>query len=246
MILFGLDGLPEVEPGFDLAALILDGIDRTGRRLERGDVVAVCQKVVSKAEGRLVRLDEVEPGAEACAVAARGGLDAREVEVILSESQRVVRMRGTVLIAETRHGFVCANAGVDRSNAPPGTLCLLPGDPDASARRLAARLGDAGACVGVVITDTWGRPFRLGAVNVAIGVAGIPALVDYRGTRDAAGRVLRSTTIALADEIAASAGLLMGKVRRTPVVVVRGCPLPDALPSVGKDLLREAGEDLFR
>ncbi len=247
MILFGLEGLPEVTPGFDLGGRILAELDRTGRRLEAGDVVAVCQKVVSKAEGRLARLEEVTPGAEARALAQEGE-DAREVEVVLSETRRMARIRGSVRIAETRHGFVCANAGVDRSNAPPGTLCLLPEDPDASARRLAERFRSAvrGASVGVAITDTWGRPFRLGAVNVAIGVAGMPALSELSGARDPAGRRLRSTTLALADEVAAAAGLLMGKLRRVPVVVVRGCPLPDAPPGCGRDLLRDAALDLFR
>jgi len=245
MTFFALGGLPEVTPGDDLAARILDDLARGGRHLADDDVVLICQKVVSKAEGRLVLLDRVEPGPEALS-AAGPDEDPREVEVVLAESRRMVRVRGAVRIAETRHGFVCANAGVDRSNAPPGTLCLLPEDPDASARRLRERFREAGARVGVVITDTWGRPFRLGAVNTAIGVAGIPALVDYRGQLDAAGRTLRSTTIAFADEIAAAAGLLMGKLRRAPVVVARGCPLPEAPEGTGRTLLRDPGEDLFR
>ncbi len=245
MTFFTLGGLPEVMPGDDLAALILDDLARDGRHLADDDVVVVCQKVVSKAEGRLVLLDRVEPGPEALS-AADPDEDPREVEVVFAESRQMVRVRGSVRIAETRHGFVCANAGVDRSNAPPGTLCLLPEDPDASARRLRERFREAGARVGVVITDTWGRPFRLGAVNTAIGVAGIPALVDYRGQLDAAGRMLRSTTVAFADEIAAATGLLMGKLRRAPVVVARGCPLPDAPGGTGRSLLRDPGEDLFR
>ncbi len=243
MILEGVEGLPEVEPGCDLPGLVLGTLDR---RLEPGDVVVICQKAVSKAEGRIVRLDDVRPGDEARDLARRSGADPREIEVVFGESARMVRARGDVLIAETAHGFVCANAGVDRSNAPPGTLCLLPLDPDASARRIAARFRAAGQPVGVVVTDTWGRPFRLGAVDVAIGVAGLPALLDYRGRRDAAGRELRSTAVAVADAIAAAAGLLMGKLRRVPVVVARGCPLPDTPAGSARDLLRDRRKDLFR
>ena len=244
MTLFGLDGLPEVVPGDDLVALILRDLDRAGKRLKAGDVVVICQKVVSKAEGRLVRLDEITPGEEA--LEAAGDRDPRELEVVRAESRRIVRNRGAVLISETRHGFICANAGVDHSNAPAGMLCLLPEDPDASARRLVEGFRAAGTPVGVVVTDTWGRPFRLGAVNVAIGVAGIPVLHDHRGQQDPAGRTLRTTTVAVADEIAAAAGLVMGKLRRTPVVVIRGCPLPDAPAESGRELLRDPGEDLFR
>lgn len=241
--LFGVEGLPEIRPGDDLAHLIEDRLTARSVRLAPGDVLVVAQKVVSKAANRLVPLDGIEPAPIVRAWSLARGRDPREVHAVLAEARRVVRVAGPVLITETRHGFVCANSGVDRSNAAPGTLCLLPEDPDHSALELVARLG-AGA--GVIISDTWGRPFRLGAVGVAIGIAGAPALLDHRGGRDPAGRTLRTSMTAVADEVAAAAGLVMGKLRRIPAVIVRGLPPLEGNPGTGAALLRDRGEDLFR
>ncbi len=214
-------GLPEIRAGDDLAALILE---RTS--LEDGDVVVVAQKAVSKAEGRVVRIDELEASAKAVELAG-DERDPREVEAVLREAKRIVRERGPLVIAETRHGFVCASAGVDHSNAPePGTLVLLPLDPDASASAIRDGIrAHSGRTVGVVVTDSFGRPFRQGTTDVAIGIAGIPALLDLRGTTDRVGYVLRSTRIAIADEIAAAADLARGKAEGVPVVVLRGLAL---------------------
>jgi len=225
----GLPGLPEVLPGDDVAAHILAALRATRLELLDGDVVVVTQKVVSKAEDRLVRED---PDGKAAWVAR--------------ETRRVVARRDDLVIAETHHGFVCANAGVDASNVPQGMLSLLPVDPDASAERIRAALADAtGADVGVVVTDTFGRPWRRGLVNVAIGCAGLPSIVDLRGTKDARGRVLEVTLVALADEIAAASGLVMGKADGVPVAVVRGLTVEGA-PSPARDLVRPPDEDLFR
>jgi len=239
-------GIPEVRRGDDLAALIAGAVAREGRRIEAGDVVVVAQKVVSKAEGATVKLDEVTPSAAAQAWADANGKDARVVEAVLRESRRIVRMEHGVLIAETRHGFVCANAGVDASNVPAGFVTLLPVDPDASAERLRAALSAAFGCpVAVVVSDTFGRPWREGVVNVAIGVAGLRPLLDYRGTTDAHGRPLTSTVIAVADELAAAAELVTRKSACTPVAIVRG-----AAEWIGEGtaqmLVREAARDLFR
>ena len=248
LTLRGLEGLPEVQSGDDLARLLLDGMLHTGAEPADGDVVVVCHKVVSKAEGRLVELKRLRPTKIARAWAAEYGRDPREVQAVLGEARDMVRVQRGVLVTETRHGFVCANSGVDRSNVPEGQVCLLPEDPDASARTLAERLSEAtDTQLGVVITDTWGRPFRLGAVNVAIGIAGLPALHDYRGQADSAGQTLQSSTLAVADELAGAAGLVMGKVRRIPAVLVQGLPShPEAEPGTGASLLRSRGEDIFR
>lgn len=240
--LIGVDGLPEVNPGDDLAELIAARI-----RLVAGDVVVVAQKVVSKSEGRMRRLGDVVASDEAVRLTRDliAQPDPRFVQVVLDESVRVLRT-ARVLITETRQGYVCANSGVDHSNIPGSdVVTLLPEDPDASAARLCDRLRKiSGVEVGVIVSDTFGRPWRLGIVNVALGVAGLPALVDYRGRPDDAGKVLRATVLAVADEVAASAGLVMGKTRRTPVVVVRGLKLEGS--GRGKDLIRPAAEDLFR
>lgn len=212
-----VEGLPEIREGDDLGELIAARAE-----LEDADVIVVSQKVVSKAEGRVVRLEDIEPSAQAIDLA--GGHDPRQLEVILREAVRIVRSRPPLVIAETRHGFVCASAGVDASNAPePGTLVLLPLDPDASASRIRGRLGElTGRDVGVVVSDSFGRPFRTGIVDVAIGVAGIAPLADLRGHVDAAGHELRTTVIAVADEIASAAELVMGKLAGVPAAVVRG------------------------
>ena len=223
--LTALDGIPEIKPGDDLGELIAAALAAAGIGLEAGDGLVVTQKVVSKAEGRVVALATVTPRAEAQEWAARWGKDARQVELVLRESAAVLRMApGGLIISRTHHGFVCANAGVDLSNVGGGDVAtLLPLDPDASARGLRQRLGElAGVPPAVVISDSFGRPWRNGIVNVAIGCAGLEPLVDLRGTQDADGRVMHSTVIAVADELASAADLAGGKVARRPVVLVRG------------------------
>jgi len=240
--LLAVEGLPEINLGDDLADLI-----GSRTNLMAGDVIVVAQKVVSKAEGRTRNLAEVTAGDEAIRLAPHliADPDPRFVQVVLDESVRVLRTE-RVLITETRHGYVCANSGVDHSNIPGSdVVTLLPIDPDASAERLRTRLGEVtGAQVGVIVSDTFGRPWRLGIVNVALGVAGIPALIDMRGRIDDAGRELHATVLAVADEVAAAAGLVMGKTRRTPVVIVRGLELEGK--GSGGELIRPAAEDLFR
>ncbi|HEX5450020.1 MAG TPA: coenzyme F420-0:L-glutamate ligase [Gaiellaceae bacterium] len=233
-------GLPEIREGDDLATMIVERI-----ALESGDVVVVAQKAVSKAEGRVVRLDDIEASDKARELAG-DERDPRQIEAILLESKRVIRERGALVIAETRHGFICASAGVDHSNAPEeGMLVLLPIDPDASARALRGRLRDvAGVTVGVVVTDSFGRPFRQGTTDVAIGVAGIPALLDLRGTTDRIGYVLRSSRVAIADEIAAAADLSRGKAEGVPVVVLRGLALEG--DGTAQDIVIAPEQDLFR
>jgi coenzyme F420-0:L-glutamate ligase/coenzyme F420-1:gamma-L-glutamate ligase len=217
--LIPLEGIPEVRPGDDLGALIAAAVSASGIALEDGDVLVVTQKVVSKAEGRVVELGSVQPSDFAVDWAARWEKDARQVELVLRESAAIVRMgTGGLIISRTRHGFVCANAGVDVSNVGAGDVAtLLPVDPDASAAALRGRLGTP-----VVISDSFGRPWRNGIVNVAIGVAGLEGLVDLRGQPDTAGRTMRATVIAVADELASAADLAGGKVGERPVVVVRG------------------------
>ena len=240
--LIGVEGLPEVRPGDDLGQLI-----SSRAKFEPGDVIVVAQKVVSKSEGRIVSLQTVTASSEAVRIAADlvAGPDARMVQVILDESVRILRSQ-RVLITETRHGFVCANGGVDHSNVP-GTdeVTLLPEDPDASADRLRSRLREmTGVDVGVIVSDTFGRPWRLGIVNVALGVAGLPALLDLRGSLDDAGKPLHATVLAIADDVAAAAGIVMGKTARMPAVIVRGLRLEGS--GSGRDLVRPAAEDLFR
>ena len=241
-----LGGLPEVRPGDDLAALIADA---ARGRAGDGDVVVVAHKVVSKAEGRMRALDEVQPGAPARELAAEHDKEPRHVQVVLDEAAQVLRAARGVLICVTRHGFVCANAGVDASNAPPGHVVLLPVDPDASARALRARLLELlGACVGVVITDSFGRAWRHGQAEVAIGCAGIRPLDDWRGRADAGGRPLKATWIAVADQAAGAADLARAKDSREPVVVVRGLArhvIDEDGPGAAA-LVRPEAEDLFR
>jgi len=223
--LTAVDGIPEIKPGDDLAGIIEAALAATGIGLKAEDVLVVTQKVVSKAEGRVVDLVSVTPRPEAVAWAAQWGKDARQVELVLQESVDVLRMApGGLIISRTRHGFVCANAGVDLSNVGGGDVAtLLPVDSDASARALRDRLGElAGARPAVVISDSFGRPWRNGIVNVAIGSAGLEPLLDLRGTPDAQGRVMHSTVVAVADELASAADLEGGKVAQRPVVVVRG------------------------
>ena len=241
-----LQGIPEVEPGSDLAALHLAAAERTGTRLVDG-ILVVCQKIVSKAEGRLVKLRDVEPTEEARRIALEHQKDPRHIEVVLRETRRIVRRGHGVLICETHHGFVCANAGVDLSNTPEDELViLLPADPDASARNLRDELTALGAGpLAVIITDTFGRPWREGLVDTAIGSAGIAPIEDLRGQADRRGRELVMTTLASVDALAAGAGLLMGKATGTPSVWVTGIPLIGD-GSIAEDVVREPSTDLFR
>jgi coenzyme F420-0:L-glutamate ligase/coenzyme F420-1:gamma-L-glutamate ligase len=234
-------GVPEVREGDDVAALIAASAE-----LEDGDVVVVAHKVVSKAEGRVVRVAELEPSQLARRIAETDGRDARQVEAVLRETARIVRMRPPLVIAETRHGFVCASGGVDASNAPePGSLVLLPDDPDASAERIRVGLGErTGREVGVIVSDSFGRAWRQGTTDVAIGAAGMRVLLDLEGQRDAAGYELHATTIAVADEIAGAAELVMGKLDRVPAAIVRG--LDVAGSGAARDLVMPAERDLFR
>jgi coenzyme F420-0:L-glutamate ligase/coenzyme F420-1:gamma-L-glutamate ligase len=242
-----IEGLPEVEPGFDLGSALARATE-----LADGDVVAISQKVVSKAEGRLVELDSVRPGPKAVELAGELDRDPRVVEVILAESASVVRTdreRG-ILITETRHGFICANSGIDSSNAPDeGVLVLLPEDPDRSARAIRAAIFErAGTRPAIVISDSFGRAWRLGQVEVAIGCAGLDPLDDWRGKADSSGRELTATEIGIADEIASAADLVRNKTSRTPAVRIRGLDrfvrLDDGPGCAGQ--IRPAGEDLFR
>jgi len=240
-------GLPEVRPRDDLVGLLASALATAGERLRDDDVLIVAQKVVSKSEGRVVHLPDVVPGPRALEMARESGKDPRQLEVVLSETKEIVRWERGVLISETRHGFVCANAGVDRSNAgAPDTVVLLPVDPDASAARIRGEIADRmGATVAVVITDTFGRAWREGHTNVAIGIAGLPALKRYIGQRDPEGYELRVTEIAVADEIAGAAELVMGKLDRCPVAIVRGLALEDS-DETAREYVRPAARDLFR
>jgi len=231
--------MPEVREGEDLAELVAAKVE-----LEDDDIVVLAQKVVSKAEGRVVRLDDIEPSPRALELA--GDLDPRRVEAILRESVEIVRVRPPLLIAETRHGFICASAGVDSSNAPEqGMLVLLPDDPDASAARIRDRLRElTGRTVGVLITDSFGRPWRQGTTDVAIGAAGLPVVLDLRGRRDRVGYELHGTMIAVADEIAGAAELVMGKTDGVPGAVVRGLRLRG--DGKARDIAMPAERDLFR
>ncbi len=242
----GLGGLPEVKPGDDIVALVLAAAERQGTPLEAGDVLIVTQKIVSKAEGRVVALTDVEPGVEARTLAEETGKDPRLVELILRESRRIVRKAGPVLITETRHGFVCANAGVDASNVGQGLVALLPEDPDRSAAEIRSVVRErSGLDVAVVISDTFGRPWREGHTNVAVGVAGMAPFWDYVGQRDPHGQELRVSTLAVADELAGAAELVMGKLSEVPVAIVRGYDYPKG-SGTARDMVRAPERDLFR
>jgi coenzyme F420-0:L-glutamate ligase / coenzyme F420-1:gamma-L-glutamate ligase len=242
----GVTGIGEVGRGDDLARLIVEAAARQSTPIRPGDLLVIGQKVVSKAEGRVVKLSEIEATPIAVAMAAGLAKDPRLVEVILRESRRVVRMDKGVLVTETHHGWVCANAGVDQSNVDSDSVALLPEDSDRSARGLRERvLALTGADVFVIITDTFGRPWREGLTNVAIGVAGFAPLLSYLGERDPAGRPLQATVLALADELAGAAEPVMGKLDRIPVAIVRGLTLK-ASEEGAKPLLRDPARDLFR
>ncbi len=253
IVILPLTGMPPVRPGDDLAALIGAAIEEARVGLKPGDALVVCQKVVSKAEGRVVALADVEPSPFARRWAETHGKDPRLVELVLRESTRIVRMDGGNLIVETGPGWVCANAGIDQSNAvADDTVTLLPLDPDTSAERLRAALrARFQVDLAVLITDTFGRPWREGQVEFALGVAGMAPLEDLRGTRDLVGHELGATVIGIADEIACAAGLVMRKAAGVPAVLVRGCALPaeESGPDAkrgGKSVIRRRENDLFR
>jgi coenzyme F420-0:L-glutamate ligase / coenzyme F420-1:gamma-L-glutamate ligase len=247
--LFVVPGLPEIRKGQNLARTIAQAARRADIEWQDSDVVVVAQKIVSKSEGRTMRLSRVRPSVRACDLAKSLQKDPRLVELVLRESRRILRSE-RVLIVETHHGFVCANAGIDHSNVPGSdSVTLLPKNPDASAGRLAAALRKlTSRRVAVIVSDTFGRPWRLGLVNVAIGAAGISALVDQRGRRDRGGKVLQATIVAVADELAAAAGLLMQKSSGTPVVVIRGYRYRSIQSAAvnAASIIRPAKEDLFR
>jgi len=242
----GIEGLPEIHVGDDLARLITHASVAQGIPLAAGDLLVVSQKIVSKTEGRVVRLGDITPSADTRVVAEEIGRDPRLVEVILRESRRVVRKDKGVLIVETHHGLVCANAGVDQSNVDADTACLLPEDSDRSARGLRDRLAAlTGYDLGIIIADTFGRPWREGLTNVAIGVAGLEPLKSYLGEKDPAGHVLQATILALADELSSAAEPIMGKLDRIPVVIIRGLDWPRG-ENGSRSLLRDPSRDLFR
>jgi coenzyme F420-0:L-glutamate ligase / coenzyme F420-1:gamma-L-glutamate ligase len=239
-----VEGIPEIRPGDDLPELI----GRVaGKDLRPGDILVVTHKIVSKAEARLVDLRAIEPSALAKGFASRYEKDPRQIEMILRESRRIVRMDRGLIIAETHHGFVCANAGVDVSNVPgKDMICLLPVDPDASAARLREALATRSGCdLAVIVSDSFGRPWREGITNIAIGVSGINPLADYRGQRDPHGHPLEASVLAVADELAAAAELVMGKTAGIPVAIVRGYPYEGG-SGTGKDLIMPPERDLFR
>ena len=244
----GVEGMPEIKPGDDLPSFLMDAAQCQGTPIEAGDVVVITQKVVSKAEGRVISYDSIEPSPLAVTITEGYRRDPRHTEIILRESERIVRMDRGVIISETRHGFICANAGIDASNIPGSdTVCLLPVDSDASARgirdAIKARLG---VDVAVIVSDTFGRPWRNGATNVAIGVAGFDPMLSYVGLEDSHGNMLYTTEIAVADELAATAELVTGKVAGVPVTIIRGYSY-EAMEdvSIGR-LIRTGDKDLFR
>lgn len=239
--IFPIHHIPEIRPSADLARAIREGIRASDLDIEPKDVVAVTQKVVSKAENRVVRLSDVRPSSLARSIARQARKDPRVVEVILSQTRRIVRMSKNVLICETHQGFICANAGVDRSNVDGGkSVTLLPEDPDHSAAELAGSLG-----CGILITDTFGRPWREGLVDVTIGLAAVPPFLDIRGTRDSRGYLLQATLIAAADALAGVAGLVMGKTDNIPAALIRGFRWEESRETA-RALLRSAEKDLFR
>ena len=242
-----VEGLPEFTPGMDLVSPILQAAQAQGTPIQERDILVVTQKVVSKVEGQLVDLSTITPSHLAEQWAKEYGRDPHLIEVALRESGRISRMDRGVLVTETRHGFYCVNAGVDASNVPgDGVVSLLPVDPDASAERVREAVRQAtGLQVAVIVTDTWGRPWREGVTNMAIGAAGMAVLRDYRGTTDPYGYNLSASVIAVVDELAAAAELVMGKVDMVPVVIVRGYQYESSLGSV-KDLARPPEQDLFR
>ena len=245
--IFGLKQLPLVKEGDNVADLIVKAAKKDRFTIQNRDVIVIAQKIVSKAEGGIVHLKDVSPSPKAEEIAKESGKDPRHVETILQQSSKVVRRKGAHLIVETRHGFVCANAGVDRSNVEdPESLTVLPADADSSARSIRKRILElTGVDVGVIISDTFGRAWRIGQVNVAIGVNGLCPVVDYRGQKDMFGYVLNVTQMAIADELASAAELVMRKSDGVPVAIIRGLDYSSGDGSV-KELIRPEEEDLFR
>jgi coenzyme F420-0:L-glutamate ligase/coenzyme F420-1:gamma-L-glutamate ligase len=244
-----VEGLGEIAPGADLVALIANAVGAARITVDTGDVFVITQKIVSKAEGALVDLHSVVPSERALEWAREWQKDARTIELVLRESVRIVRMERGVIIAETRHGLICANAGVDTSNVPAGLAALLPADPDGSALALCSGLSARFAvALGVVVSDTFGRPWREGQTNVAIGVAGLHPIADYRGRTDTFGQRLTASAIAVADELASAAELVMGKTLGVPVAVIKGTGLGTGSQAGGtaRSLLRRPEEDMFR
>jgi coenzyme F420-0:L-glutamate ligase/coenzyme F420-1:gamma-L-glutamate ligase len=241
-----LEGFGEVSRGASVGELICQGCSRLGLSLLAGDILVIAHKIVSKVEGRVLRLDEIVPSERALELARALDKDSRMVEVILRESRNIIRMGGSTIIVETHHGFICANAGADLSNVGAGLVALLPQDPDRSAARIRDEIRAlAGVSVGIIISDSFGRPWRLGTTDVALGVSGLNPLKDYRGDTDRYGYELRASVAAVADEIASAAELVMGKKDGIPAVLVRGFPIESEKGS-GQDLLRPEKEDLFR
>ncbi len=242
----GIEGLAEVRQGDSVAKIIIEGCSRLGLSLISEDILVVAHKIVSKAEGRTIPLDEVKPSAKALELAKQLGKEAPLLEVILGESRRIIRMGGGTIIVETHHGFICANAGVDLSNAGLGQAVLLPQDPDRSAREIREQIRQLiGAAPAIIISDSFGRPWRLGAVDVAVGVSGIKSLKDDRGKKDFHGYELRASLAAVTDELASAAELVMGKRDGIPVALIRGYTTGRGEGSA-KELLRPEAEDLFR
>ena len=242
----GIEGIGEVQPGDDVARIVLDAAARQRTPVAGGDVLVLSQKIISKSEGRLLNLNDVTPSTMAATFATELGRDPRLIEVILRESRRIVRMDRGVLVTETRHGWVCANAGVDQSNVDADMVALLPEDSDRSARGIRETLRTlVGGDIYVIIADTFGRPWREGLVNIAIGVAGFAPIKSYLGDRDPAGRPLQATILAIADELAGAAEPVMGKLDRIPAALVRGLPLAPSEEG-SKALLRDPARDLFR
>ncbi len=245
--LFGIEGIPEIKPRDLVARYIINCARQKDLALAQGDILVVAQKIISKMEGRLVCLREIVPSEFARSIAQTRSMDARLAELILRESRRIVRMNERVIITETHHGLICANAGIDQSNVPgQEVVTLLPEDPDRSATRLRNDLAAAcGVEPGVIISDTFGRPWREGLTNVAIGIAGMNPLCDFRHQRDDFGRLMHATVLATADELATAAGLVMRKTNRLPAVIIRGFRFEPGEHSV-RELLRAREQDLFR
>lgn len=255
ILMWALDGIPDIEPGDSLIEIILNALKKNNRQLARGDIFIIAQKIISKAEGRYVYLPNIVPSTKATVLARCVNKDPRKVQVIINESRRIIRVAPPrsghgegVIITEHRLGFISANAAVDASNINQlDSVLLLPEDPDESARKLRSDLRERlGLDIGVIISDTFGRPWRRGQINVAIGIAGVPALTDLIGSRDAYGNLLNATMPALADEIAAASGLLMKKSLKRPVIVFHGTGRCIDRDSSAQELLRAAQEDLFR
>jgi coenzyme F420-0:L-glutamate ligase / coenzyme F420-1:gamma-L-glutamate ligase len=244
--LFTIPGIPEIRPGNDLAECVAHAARRASIHFEDRDILVIAQKIVSKSEGAIAHLGSIKPSPRAVTLATHLKKDPRAIEIVLRESRRIVRS-DHVLITETRHGFVCANAGVDHSNVPgDDVVTLLPRNPDRSAKKIVAALRKlTGKHVAVIISDTFGRPWRLGLTEVAIGAAGVPVLLDLRGTLDRHGKLLNATILAVADELAAAAGLLMDKSKGSPVVLIRGYRFKPRFESASL-IIRPAAEDLFR